>query len=1000
MRNAIKPVVSACAVAAAIALTISAALTGGPSTRAAGGRPSASALAAAEPDCVREGKENPLPLPTSFLPARPTAFQPVLAKFLESGEYRRLGWCSDKGVRDTGPFVAGTYYGVHPAVKIYYSPGVMRWLTGGRVGDIPDGSMIIKEQYHPPAAKYEEGGPPAPTDWTIMIKDSKGAKDGWYWAEIWSGQVADSYAAPFVTQNAGFGLYCVRCHVSAERGMTFAALENIDGFSGEPLAYRIDSSWRPAPTQAPSPTPAIAQAPKSVPASTAAAYVSATDVTAQAVAGHQQRQQSPSLSQAAPDPGSPWKTNAEFVALYRKVVPQAGPVPFAQVKVLPGENYDHVVARAGGPQEFVTSNQCMSCHGGMTYANPSGNVMILQGAQQPDGTAPKMNVSPYAEWRWSPMGLAGRDPVFFSQLESEMAFLTRSNPDPAKREQALKMIVNTCLTCHGVMGKRQLDLDTPGGTGDFKLDFVYNTNHADPNFQYGALARDGISCAACHHIARDQTPPGVAPLKFFLENSITGKFRTTPAAELVGPFEDKEIVPLAMENALGITPKFDPYIKSSRMCGSCHTIDLPVLDRKPGQAPMHSLEQVTYLEWVNSKYQNEFGPPNPDARTCQDCHMPNSYSNLSGSFKVPVVQGQIAAIQDEAYPAVANRAPLEQTRVRWRQKGFARHELQGLNVFLVEMFRQFMDDYEVGGVKYLANPILGVRSNDYMSGEATLNLSNAVDNFVQAAREETATVGVSRPTVSGGRLTADVTVRNLTGHRLPSGVGFRRLFVEFVVVDTSGGGEKVVWASGRTNDLGVIVDEQGRPLPTEFFEERAACGGQCSQPHFYAPSGSARGVAITRQDQVQIYEELTKDSDGKFTTSFIRRDDEFKDNRLLPAGWTKQGPDPSLSGRYLESTWPKGDAEHDPRYSDGSGSSVVRYEAALPAGVDPKNLQVRATLYYQSIPPYYLADRFRNAPDGPATRRLYFLTSNLNTKGTPIEGWKLKLVSAAARVGG
>ena len=34
-----------------------------------------------------------------------------------------------------------------------------------------------------------------------------------------------------------------------------------------------------------------------------------------------------------------------------------------------------------------------------------------------------VNVSPYTEWRWSPMGLAGRDPIFFAQLESELAYL-------------------------------------------------------------------------------------------------------------------------------------------------------------------------------------------------------------------------------------------------------------------------------------------------------------------------------------------------------------------------------------------------------------------------------------------------------------------------------------------------------------------------------------------------------------------------------------------------
>ena len=35
---------------------------------------------------------------------------------------------------------------------------------------------------------------------------------------------------------------------------------------------------------------------------------------------------------------------------------------------------------------------------------------------------------------------------------------------------------------------------------------------------------------------------------------------------------------------------------------------------------------------------------------------------------------------------------------------------------------------------------------------------------------------------------------------------------------------------------------------------------------------------------------------------------------------------------------------------------------------------------------------------GPATRRLYYLCSHVNLRGTPIEGWKLKLTSAEAQL--
>jgi hypothetical protein len=190
------------------------------------------------------------------------------------------------------------------------------------------------------------------------------------------------------------------------------------------------------------------------------------------------------------------------------------------------------------------------------------------------------------------------------------------------------------------------------------------------------------------------------------------------------------------------------------------------------------------------------------------------------------------------------------------------------------------------------------------------------------------------------------------------------------------------------------VDENGKPLPSEFFEPRVTPEPgqprQAYQPHYY----DDQAHAITRQDQVQIFEELMLDADGNFTTSFIRRDMPVKDNRLLPAGWTEQGPDPSLSGEFLKATHPHGTGD-DPHYKDGSGTSVVTYEVPL-AGIDPAAVTLTATLYYQSIPPYYLKMRFDEAPDYPATKRLYYLSSNLKTAGTPLENWKFKVVSAGA----
>src|SRR4051794_731003 len=72
------------------------------------------------------GHESGLPLPSAFLPSKLPDFQAQLKSFLTSRKYKTLNWCEDKKFRDTGPFINGVSYGVHPTVKIYYSPSVIK----------------------------------------------------------------------------------------------------------------------------------------------------------------------------------------------------------------------------------------------------------------------------------------------------------------------------------------------------------------------------------------------------------------------------------------------------------------------------------------------------------------------------------------------------------------------------------------------------------------------------------------------------------------------------------------------------------------------------------------------------------------------------------------------------------------------------------------------------------------------------------------------------------
>jgi mono/diheme cytochrome c family protein len=849
-----------------------------------------------------------LSLPAVVPPGEPVEIEHQLLDYLQTYKYRDLGWCHDKGVRDTGPYLDGISYGVHPAVQIWYSPEMIEWLRGGRKGVPKDGAVMIKEQYGNKPALFFKGKPEAdlqPTDWTIMIRRSGASHDGWFWAEVFTGMfpTGGKTAYPW----AGFGLYCLRCHASAERAMTFASLENVAGFPGTPITYKIDDTWkRPA---APPPTP-------------------------------------PGIAAA--------------------VVATATPRAPLSVQTFPPEPLDTFVAHAHVPHMFLTSDQCMGCHSSAP-GKPIGPVMSA--SPPPGKTGGPLNLSEYGEWRWSPMALAGRDPVFFAQFEGEMAYLA-SIHDRKASATLQKQVTGICMTCHAAMGSRQLALDRPGALYEPAMSFDGDPSH--PNFHYGGLARDGISCSLCHHAAQTVTPARVASLPYFLDHKINGTFDTGPADKLFGPFADLGLVTHPMNEALGAKPKHDAYIQSPRMCGSCHTINLPIVDKPPvGNLAMesHNVEQATYLEWLNSAFQTEYGA-SPRARSCQACHMPAGVTDEARGISLAHIASKIALVEDDSYPETTNAAPAKDLRVLVRKTGYARHELLGLNAFLLTLFKQYPD-------------VMGVRTSDYMSGSAT-DLDDAIGHVVRQAQKQTATVSVrTRPV--GDATVADVEVVNLTGHKFPSGVAFRRAFLDVAFYDKRHPDATPFFESGATDDRGRILGADGKPLPSEFFA-RDARGRERYQEHF------DEADPVTQPGQVQIFEELTQDRRSNFTFSFIRRDHEFKDNRIEPLGFTRTGPTPDLPAYFLEATYPKGRAASDPRYFDGRGHAVVRYRVVRPNGVPASDVGVRATLYYESWEPAFVA--LRASGKGSAAQRFAALVENVDLRGTALQNWKIRIASA------
>ena len=398
------------------------------------------------------GRPSNLPLPSK---TPHEEFESKLFEFLNTRQYAELGWRKDKAVRDTGPFIGGRYYGTHPVVRVFYSPEIMRWLVGGRQGSIPDGAMMIKEQYGRPAAMHEGKNESelwqSLNAWTIMFKDSDGSHDGWYWSNpIKGGKPINNhlYVHNFDHPHSGFGHYCVRCHGSttspgATKEYTFAALRNIEGFPGEPIIFRVDDSWR-VPEES-------------------------------ADTSNEEKVKAPVDSSHPGCTGGlgPTKCATEFNSAFASTFNMINRQTVDQIPFLPPVTHDWVwraPAERASQQLFVTSNQCMSCHAAMS--NELGPSMFVHTSEYQEYGQPGRDYSPYGEWRWTPMGLAGRDPIFMAQMETELALLPKNFKDPEERKQISSELVQTCFRCHGAMGHHQYRHDNGPAAEPFGLQHV------------------------------------------------------------------------------------------------------------------------------------------------------------------------------------------------------------------------------------------------------------------------------------------------------------------------------------------------------------------------------------------------------------------------------------------------------------------------------------------------------------------------------------------------
>jgi hypothetical protein len=317
------------------------------------------------------------------------------------------------------------------------------------------------------------------------------------------------------------------------------------------------------------------------------------------------------------------------------------------------------------------------------------------------------------------------------------------------------------------------------------------------------LARDGVSCTVCHQIAAD----GLGTSETFNGSFVMAAPRANGRRRAFGPVDPDAGRRRIMHSVTGFEQEQATHIRESELCATCHTLITDSIG--PDGGVIGSLpEQMNYQEWRHSAY---FG----ERRSCQSCHMPA----VQGPVRIASVLGD-------------------------DRESLSRHTFVGGNAFMLRLMNRYRAD-------------LGMEAT---SAELEANAQATIRQL----ERETATVAVERAALEGGTLLVEIVVKNLTGHKFPTGYPSRRSWLHLTVRDAEG---DTLFESGRANEAGSI-DGNNSDAAADTFE-----------PHY---------EEITKPDEVQIYESIMGTPAGFPTTGLLHATQYLKDNRLLPRGFDKR----------------------------------------------------------------------------------------------------------------
>src|SRR5262245_6778123 len=366
------------------------------------------------------------------------------------------------------------------------------------------------------------------------------------------------------------------------------------------------------------------------------------------------------------------------------------------------------------------------------------------------------------------------------------------------------------------------------------------------------LAQDGVSCSLCHQIQK----ANLGTRESLVGGFVVDTTRPRGEREEFGPFKievgDNRIM---RTSTSGYRPTEGEHIRQSELCATCHTLITTALGpggKKIGELP----EQMPYQEWLQSDYK--------DNKSCQNCHM----------------------------PVVEEMVRVTNTMGRYRD-GMARHTFVGGNFFMQRMLNKYRDELGVAALPK--------------------EFEAAATRTVEQLKSKTAQISIDSVDINAGRVQAEISVQNLTGHKFPTAYPSRRAWLHVTVKDRNG---RLVFESGALSPDGSITGNDNDADKTHF------------EPHY---------TEINTSDQVQNDEDSMVGHDNVPTTALLTALRFIKDNRLLPNGFDKRKVEQEIAVQ--------GAAVNDPDFV--GGGDKVRYSVFVGNAQGP--FQVEAEFWFQPI---------------------------------------------------